>query len=137
MLTKTSRTAVVLALILSAVILRAADTANELKLQQGIDLLESKGDLARATPLFEQASRSSDRAVASRALLYLGGIQERQGREAARATYDRILRDFGNQEAAVEARKRLAVLASSGLVIPTAQLVTEGDDADSGAFILS
>ena len=63
-------------------------------------------------PLFEQASRSTDRAVASRALLYLGGIQERQGREAARATYDRILRDFGNQAAA---RKRESGLTALGV----------------------
>jgi hypothetical protein len=64
--------------------LLAADTARERKLQQGIDLMESKGDLAKATPLFEDASHSSDRAVAAQALLYLGHAQERQGADKAR-----------------------------------------------------
>ncbi len=94
------------------VVLPAADTAREQKLQQGIDLMESKGDLAKATPLFEEAARSSGRAVAARALRYLGQAQERrQGTDKARVTYERIVKEFSNQtETAAAAQQRLAAL---------------------------
>jgi len=90
----------------------AADTAREQTLQRGIDLMESKGDLAKAMPLFEDAARSSDRELAAQALLYLGRAQERQDKQKARATYERIIKEFGNQtESAAAARKYLASLA--------------------------
>jgi Tol biopolymer transport system component len=89
----------------------AADSAREQTLQRAIDLMESKGDMAKAMPLFEVAARSSDKALAARALLYLGQGQERQGTERARATYERIIKEFGNQtETVAVARKRLAGL---------------------------
>ena len=89
----------------------AADKPREQTLQRGIDLMESKGDAAKAVPLFEDAARSSDRAVAARALLYLGQAQERQGADKARATYERIVKEFGNQtETVAAAQQRLAAL---------------------------
>src|SRR5579863_482823 len=95
-------------------VLSAADKAREQTLQRAIDLMESKGDLAKAMPLFEDAARSSDRAVAARALLYLGQAQERQGTEKARATYERIVKDFSSQtETAAAAQKRLSALGGS------------------------
>ena len=96
-----------------AAALFAADQAREQTLQHAIDLMESKGDLAKAMPLFEDASRSSDKALAARALLYLGHGQERQGTDRARATYERIIKEFGNQmETVAVARKRLAGLGT-------------------------
>ena len=96
-------------------VLSAADKAREQTLQRAIDLMESKGDLAKAMPLFEDAARSSDRAVAARALLYLGQAQERQGTEKARATYQRIVKEFSNQtETVAAAQKRLASLGEQG-----------------------
>jgi hypothetical protein len=90
----------------------AADTAREQTLQRGIDWMESKGDLAKAMPLFEEAARSSDRGLAARALLYLGQAQERQDQQKARATYERIVREFSDQtETAAAARKYQAALA--------------------------
>src|SRR4051794_15110578 len=97
MLKKLTIVAMSAGILLCAALLFATDTLNEQKLQQGIDLLESKGDLARAMPLFDQASHSSDHAVAVRALLYLGQIQERQGKNNAQATYERIVASFGDQ----------------------------------------
>jgi len=130
---KTSTTiAIILALVLFATTQRGADRANELKLQQAIDLLESKGDISRAMPLFEQASRSSDGAVASRALLYMGGIQERQSKETARSTYERILTSFRSQPASDEAKRRLTamgVLVSTNLAFE--RLLAVDDDAGS------
>jgi len=105
---------VLTALTLFAAALYAADPAREQLLQRAIDLMESKGDLARAMPLFEDASRSADKALAARALLYLGQGQERQGAERARATYERIIKEFGNQtETVAAARRRLAAIGSA------------------------
>jgi Tol biopolymer transport system component len=118
---------VLTAVIVIAAALYAADPAREQTLQRAIDLMESKGDLAKAMPLFEEAARSADKALAARALLYLGQGQERQGADKARGTYERIIKEFGNQtETVAAARKRLAGLGdalqtplmSARLVIP-------------------
>jgi Tol biopolymer transport system component len=99
-------------LILAGCTLIAADTVREQELQQAIDLMESKGDFARAVPMFEDASRSQDRGLAARALLYLGQVQERQGGDKARATYERIVKEFASETEQVSAaRQRLLALA--------------------------
>jgi len=104
----------VLAVFMLAASVFAADTAREQKLQQAINELESKGDVAKAMPMFEDVARSSDRALAARALLYLGQAQERQGADKARATYERIVKEFGNQtEMVAVAQQRLAALGGS------------------------
>jgi len=91
-----------------------ADTAREQKLQQAINLMESKGDASKAMPMLEDVARSSDRALAARALLYLGQAQERQGADKARATYERIVKEFGNQpEMVAAAQQRLVALGGS------------------------
>ncbi|MBZ5636984.1 MAG: hypothetical protein LAO55_27995 [Acidobacteriia bacterium] len=91
-----------------------ADTAREQKLQQAINLMESKGDAAKAMPMLEDVAHSSDRALAARALLYLGQAQERQGADKARATYERIVKEFGNQtEMVAAAQQRLIALGGS------------------------
>jgi Tol biopolymer transport system component len=114
-----------------AAALYGADAAREQTLQKGIDLLETKGDLAGAITLFEDAARSTDRAVAARALLYLAHAQERQGKERARATYERIARDFGDQrDIAAQARERLAALngPAAGQTALTARQLWTGKD---------
>ena len=98
----------------AATVIFAADSKREQTLQRGIDLLESKGDLAKAMPLFEEASHSSDKALAARALLYVGQTQERQGADKARATYERILKEFSSQtETTAIAQRRLAALGET------------------------
>ena len=94
---------IITALTLFAAALYAADPARAQTLQRAIDLMESKGDMAKAMPLFEEAAHSADKALAARALLYLGQAQERQGAERARATYERIIKEFGNQTETVTA----------------------------------
>ena len=61
------------------VVIAAQDPSREQKLQQAIDLLETKGDVVKAVPLLEEVARSSDSSLAARGLLYLGQAQERQG----------------------------------------------------------
>jgi Tol biopolymer transport system component len=94
--------------------LYASDTARQQKLQQAIDLMESKGDFASAMPLFQEAARSADRTLAARALLYVAQCQERQGKEQARTTYERIVKEFADQrEISAEAQTRLAAMGKS------------------------
>lgn len=91
-----------------ALALAAADPARERKLQQAIDLLETKGEPAKAIPLLEDVARSSDKALAARGLLYLGQAQERRAADQARAAYLRIVQEFGSEkEVANEALRRL------------------------------
>jgi Tol biopolymer transport system component len=111
--------------------LLAQDGARERKLQQAIDLLETKGDVARAMPLLEDVAKSADQSLAARGLLYLGQAQERQGNAQARATYERIIREFGRQEQVVaQARARLvsiSVAPAAGTLTVTSRLLGKID----------
>ncbi len=111
-----------------------ADAAREQKLQQAINLLESKGDAAKAMPMLEDVARSSDRPLAARALLYLGQAQERQGADKARATYERIVKEFGNQtEMVAAAQHRLVPLGGSRSSGTLAKRLLCADCGDSEA----
>ena len=125
---------VLTAITIFAAALYAADPAREQTLQRAIDLMESKGDLAKAMPLFEDAARSADKALAARALLYLGQGQERQGVERARATYERIINEFGNQtETVAAARKRLAAIGTTHAHQALTRRLLCGECGDGGA----
>ena len=132
MVRRTAWLIVVALMALCGVTALASDPAREKQLQRAIDLLE-RNDLPRATALFEEVARTTDQALAARALLFLASAQERQGDdERARSTYRRILQQFGQlRDVAGEARRRLAKLerpaASSG---PASRLALTGDDAD-------
>jgi Tol biopolymer transport system component len=103
-----------LAALALAASLIAQDAAREQKLQQAIDLLETKGDAAKAIPLLEEVARSGDDALAARGLLYLGQAQERQGLAAARNTYERIVRQYAAQHAiAIQAQARLTAIRTA------------------------
>jgi Tol biopolymer transport system component len=99
------------AIAISVVTVAATRDGREQELQQAIDLIESKGDVARAVPLLQEIANSSDKGAAALALLYLGKIQERTDRAQARRTYERIVKEFPDQQpAATQARSRLASL---------------------------
>jgi Tol biopolymer transport system component len=90
----------------------AADQAREQKYQQAVDLFESKGDVKGAIRLFEEVSKSPDRNLAARVLLYLGSCYERLGPDEARKAYERVVRDFTDQpEVLAKARVRLAAMS--------------------------
>jgi Tol biopolymer transport system component len=117
-----------LTVLVLAAIAFGADTAREQKLQQAINLMESKGDAAKAMPMLEDVAHSSDRALAARALLYLGQAQERQGAEKARATYERIVKEFGNQtEMVAAAQQRLAALGGRSETLNAHRLFAKSD----------
>jgi Tol biopolymer transport system component len=88
--------------------------------QEAVTLMESRGDYRRAIPLLEAVAAGSDRALAARALVYIGACYERLGRGEAERAYRRVIEAFPEQRAAVgEARARLAALARA-TAAPTA-----------------
>ncbi len=97
------------------------------------------GDLKGAIAAYQKILNNAraNRDEKAKALLEIGRLYEKLGSADAQKAYDRVVKEFSSQlEAVAEARERLEVLGvarSPG--IPTAQLVTTGDDADSGAFI--
>lgn len=102
---------VALAISLGLAVVRAVDRDGERRLQQGIALMETKGDLNGAAKVFEEVARSSDRNLAARSLLYLGQCYEKLGKTEAERAYRRIVSEFGEQQEVVtEARTRLAAI---------------------------
>ena len=70
--------------------------------------MESRGDCRAASPVSSHVADGADRALAARALVYLGVCHERLGRADAASTYRRVIERFPEQRAAVtEARRRL------------------------------
>jgi DNA-binding beta-propeller fold protein YncE len=85
-----------------------------LRLQQAIDLTETRGNCVAAIPIFEDLARSSVRDVAARSLLYAGRCYEQLGRPEAADTYRELETQFPEQRQSVAAaRTRLAALDRS------------------------
>lgn len=88
--------------------------------QSGYDLFQralvserNDGDLQQAIALYRRIADeyAADRQLAARALLRLGGVYELLGSAEATTTFNRLVRDFADQEAEVaDARERLVVL---------------------------
>lgn len=90
--------------------------------QQALSKERAEGKLDEAIQLYQRvlAEAGADRALAARALLQIGRCHEKLGEAAARAAYERLLRDFPDQAAAAEARTRLAALAPTPAAAPAA-----------------
>ncbi len=76
-----------------------------------------EGQLEEAIQLYKRIvqEHSGDRAVAAKALLEMGQCYEKLGKTEARKAYERVLRDYADQnEAAAQARTRLAALSGNG-----------------------
>ncbi len=117
---------------LMAAWLWSADRPREQRYEQAVALFESKGDIPGAITLFEDAAKSADRSLASRALLYLGICYEKLGRAEAESAYSKVLQDFAEQPAAAQARARLASLKK--LAGPFPNLVARKLDVPSRNF---
>jgi Tol biopolymer transport system component len=75
-----------------------------------------EGQLEEAIQLYKRIvqEHSGNHAVAAQALLEIGRCYEKLGNTEARKTYERLLRDYGDQnEAAAQARARLAALSGN------------------------
>jgi len=93
------------------------------RLQAGIEKEDVDGDLPSAMEIYQKiaADASAPRDVRARALLRLGGCDEKLGRQA-RQLYEQILHDYADQPAAVQARKRLALLKQQEHPAPPATM---------------
>jgi hypothetical protein len=103
--------ALVAALTVAAPLVAQRVAEPELRLREAMHKQQVEGDLTGAIKLYQQiiVSGSASRPVTARALLELAGCYEKLGQQSA-AVYQQIVRDFGDQPAAVQARARLAAL---------------------------
>lgn len=118
MTTRHSTPRILAAVFLAALTLTAPLVAQrvaepEMLLREALHKQQVEGDLPSAIKLYQQivAARSTNRSVTARALLELAGCYEKLGQQSA-TVYQQIVRDFGDQPAAVQARARLAALRS-------------------------
>ena len=112
---------ILVAAILAAIAVGVPVTAqrvseSELLLREALHKQQVQGDLPGAIKIYQQivSATNTNRAVAARALLELAGCYEKLGQQAE-AVYQRIVRDFGDQPVAVQARARLAALRPAAL----------------------
>jgi Tol biopolymer transport system component len=95
---------------------QAKDDRAEVALQAAIKKETVDGDLKAAIEQYGEIARSGNRAAAAKALVRMGRCYEKLGHAESRKAYERVLREFGDQqEAAHEARVRLAALGVAPL----------------------
>jgi Tol biopolymer transport system component len=85
----------------------------EMLLQAAIHKEMVDGELEQAIDLYRKivGTYSGNRPVAAKALLQMGHCYEKLGKEGARSAYERLVRDYADQnEVAAQARTRLAAL---------------------------
>ena len=84
--------------------------------QQALHAEEVKGDLPEAIRLYRSVVEQfpSERRTAADAQLRLARAYEKMGSTEARSAYEKVVRDFGDQPGAAEARKRLSVVGNGG-----------------------
>ena len=109
-----------IALLMAAVLTAAPQqTASaEKQLEAAIHREQVLGDVKGAIEEYKKLSQGGNRTVAAQALIRMGQCYEKLGEaqaKDARAAYERVVRDFGDQsETVAQARVRLAVLAGTG-----------------------
>jgi hypothetical protein len=111
-----ARWLITVAIVSSSVPIVVGQSGAEKRFQEAVMLERAEGNKAAAARLYERIVHdyASEPAVAVRALLQLGALNETLGRDA-RGSYERIVRDYSGQTAAVaEARSRLAALDTRG-----------------------
>ncbi len=97
---------VVLALALaSAVSLGAQSRSAEVEFKAAEQKELAKGDLPGAIKDYERIAKGSDRALAAQAVLRIAGIRAKLGDAEARKVYERVVREFPEQTAAVAAAR--------------------------------
>ncbi len=92
-------------------------------LESGIEKEDVDGDLKSAMDIYQRiaADDAAPREIRAKALLRFAGCDEKLGRQA-KQVYEQIVRDFADQPAAVQARKRLAQLTQQERPAPPATM---------------
>jgi Tol biopolymer transport system component len=126
-----------LSLFLAAAICTAQNGGNDL-FQQALRKERSDGDYKAAIEIYRRVLKqyASDRKLAAKSLLQIAHCQEREGSKEARLSYERLVREFGDQTQAVsEARARIAALEAAPSSAPRVrQLWAGGEASDEGAL---
>ena len=102
---QTHRTAV------QPVSLDAQSKRPEVQLEEALNKERIAGDIDGAINLLKPLAEHERADIAARALVVLGRLYDRRGEAQARSTFERVVRQFPNQEAAKEARAWLAAHA--------------------------
>jgi tetratricopeptide (TPR) repeat protein len=102
--------------------------------------LESvQGNVKAAIEEYKKLARSGDRAIAAKALVRLGRSYERIGDAEARSAYERVVRDFADQnEQSAEARQRLVSIgrnASTATDRMVSRQVWTGSQVDTSGTV--
>ncbi len=113
------------------------------ELQSAIQRETVQGDIRGALKQYERIlSRAgkSDRETAARTLLRIGQCHEKLGSAEARKAYERLVRDFGDQKDAAEAKSRLALLNPSAppageRVVHAADFIRDARPSRTGKFV--
>ncbi|MHB1193400.1 MAG: tetratricopeptide repeat protein [Longimicrobiales bacterium] len=130
--------------VLCLVILLALSAASPASAQSGADLFQQalqkervEGDLKAAVVLYQRIleQHAADRALSARVLVQLGQAYEKMGNADARASYQRVIREYADQpEQVTVARARLDALSASttrsASTGPTVRRLWSGDDVD-------
>ncbi len=123
MLHRTFLSRVVLALVVVALGTAAPGAqAPQQLFQQALVKERAEGALNEAIALYQRVVKEAgtDRALAARALVQLGGVYEKLGSAEAKATYERVVREFADQrETASAAMARLAAIAAPARTRPS------------------
>ena len=99
--------------ICGTVLLPAQQRTESQRLQDAVQLSESKGDYAGAITILQPLTASRDSSIAARALLELGEAYEKLGGDGARQAYEKLLKYDDQPVLVAEARARLARLATA------------------------
>lgn len=91
---------------------KTADVERQLKAAINTELVD--GNLKSAIEQYKKVAQSGVRSLAAQALLHLAEAYEKQGEGEARKTYERIVKEYGDQaDAAGRASRRLATLGGT------------------------
>lgn len=113
------------------------DDQAELLMQAGRQKELVEGQLAEAIQLYKRVvqEHAGNHTLAAQALLEMGQCYEKLGNTEARKAYERLLRDYGDQnKAAAQARARLAAISgkiASGSSEMVTRRVWAGPDVDA------
>src|SRR6266851_8438674 len=130
--------AILAGLLTASFALAQKDDQAEVLLQAANHKQLVEGQLEEAIQLYKRIvqEHAGNRTVAAKALLEMGQCYEKLGNTEARKAYERLVRDYGDQnEAAAQARSRLAAL-SGNVGSRSSEMVTRRVWAGPGELVL-
>lgn len=132
-------TAVLTALVLLVAVALTQDRRpQDVALQAAIRTETVDGDLESAIKQFGDIAEKykADRSTAATALLHLAGVYQKRGDAQAKAIYERIVREFGDQRAvATQARARLGDTGRAASTAMSYRRLWAGPKVDGGGSV--